>query len=119
MEGNESHLETLAREIKEETGMALVPESVEEFGEVLKIQKGNENGENVIHTQRNFYYMCKVEDKMGTQRLEDDEKELDFVLRFVPVEEAIVVNSAFRDDNAFHKQMVAREKRVLEMIRSL
>ena len=37
IEGNETHIEALAREIKEETGMKLIPESVKEFGEVLKI----------------------------------------------------------------------------------
>ena len=44
IEGNETHLETLMREIKEETGMTLIPKSVREFGEVLKIQKGHEGG---------------------------------------------------------------------------
>ena len=49
IEGNETHLETLAREIKEETGMTLIPESAKEFGEVLKIQNGDESGKDTIH----------------------------------------------------------------------
>jgi 8-oxo-dGTP pyrophosphatase MutT (NUDIX family) len=117
IEGNETHLETLAREIKEETGMTLIPETAKEFGEVLKIQKGDELGRDTIHVQQNFYYTCKVEDKIGEQDLDDGEKALDFVLKFVPIEEAIAVNSAFESDDPFKKQMVEREKRVLELLK--
>lgn len=117
IEGNETHLETLAREIREETGMTLVPDSVKEFGEVLKIQNGDESGKDTIHIQQNFYYTCKVKDEIGSQELDDGEKALDFVLKFVPIEEAIVVNSAFESDDAFKKQMAEREKRVLEILK--
>lgn len=117
IEGDETHLETLAREIKEETGMTLIPDSTKEFGEVLKIQKGDEVGEDTIHVQQNFYYTCKVEDKIGEQDLDEGEKDLDFVLKFVPVDEAIQVNAAFESDDSFKKQMAEREKRVLEIIK--
>lgn len=117
IEGNETHLDTLAREIKEETGMTLIPETAKEFGEVLKIQKGDEVGENTIHIQQNFYYTCRVEDKIGEQDLDDGEKDLDFVLEFVPVEKAIQTNAAFESNDPFKKQMAEREKRVLEIIK--
>lgn len=61
IEGDETHLETLAREIKEETGLTLIPESAKEFGEALKIQSGDD--ENTIHIQQNFYYTCNVKDR--------------------------------------------------------
>lgn len=117
IEGNETHLETLAREIKEETGMTLIPESAKEFGEVLKIQNGDEAGKDTIHIQQNFYYTCRVEDEVGSQELDDGEKALDFVLKFVPIEEAIAANSAFESDDPFKKQMAEREKRVLELLK--
>lgn len=117
IEGSETHLETLAREIKEETGLTLIPESAKEFGEVLKIQKGDESGKDTIHIQQNYYYTCEVEDEIGDQNLDDGEKSLEFVLKFVPVEEAIVANSTFENENTFMKQMAERERRVLEIIR--
>ena len=118
IEGDETHIETLAREIKEETGMTLIPESVKEFGEVLKIQKGDEAGENTIHIQQNFYYTCNVEKKIGLQSLDDGEKALDFVLQFIPIKEAIRVNADFESNNSFMKQMAERERRVLEIIQN-
>ncbi len=117
IEGNETHLETLTREVKEETGLTLIPDSMKEFGEVLKIQKGNEDGENVIHIQQNFYYTCKVEDEIGEQNLDNMERDLDFVLKFVPVDEAIRANAELKNDDAFVKQMTERERRVLEIIK--
>ena len=117
IEGDETHLEALAREIKEETGMTLIPNSAKEFGEVLKIQNGDESGKDTIHIQQNFYYTCKVEDEVGSQELDDAEKALDFVLRFVPIEEAIAVNSVFKSDDAFKNQIAEREKRVLEILK--
>lgn len=101
VEGSETHLETLAREIKEETGLTLIPESAKAFGEVLKIQKSDKCGKNIIHIQRNYYYACSVKCNIKTQNLDDDEKELDFVLKFVPIDEAIKANiSLDTDDNS-------------------
>ena len=117
IEDGETHLETLAREIKEETGMTFIPNSAKEFGEVLKIQNGDESGKDTIHIQQNFYYTCKVEDEIGEQALDDDEKALDFVLKFVPIEEAIVVNTAFKSEDTFKQQMAERERRVLEILK--
>ena len=117
IEGDETHLETLAREIKEETGMTLIPDTVKEFGEVLRIHKFDETDENTIFVQENFYYTCQVEKKIGEQNLDDKEKEADFVLKFVPIEEAICTNAAFKGSSLMKKQMAERERRVLEIVK--
>ena len=116
IEAGESHLETLAREVKEETGMTLIPDSVEEFGEVLRVQKYDE-AEDTIFVQQNFYYTCKVEKEIGEQNLDEGEKEAEFVLTFVPLEEAIRANASFEGKSMLKRQMVEREKRVLEIIK--
>lgn len=117
IEGDETHLKALAREIKEETGMTLIPESAKEFGEVLRIQKKDNTDEDVIIIQYNYYYTCKVEDKIGEQSLDDEEKDADFILKFIPITEAIATNYSFKSDNLSMRIMAEREKRVLEILR--
>ena len=73
--------------------------------------------DDTIFIQQNFYYTCRVADEIGEQELDEREQELDFVLKFVPVEEAIAANVAFKSDNPFRTQMAERERRVLEMLR--
>lgn len=120
MEEGETHLETLAREIKEETGMTLIPDSAKEFGEVLRIQKySTEEDDDTVFYQENFYYTCEVEKEIDKQNLDESEKEAEFVLKFVPIEEAIKANASFKTDKGpVKQQMVEREKRVLEIIKS-
>lgn len=119
MEEGETQLETLAREIKEETGMTLVPGSAKEFGEVVRTQKySTEEDDDTIFVQQNFYYTCEVEKEIGKQNLDESEKEAEFVLVFVPIDEAIIVNASFRTDKGpVKEQMVEREKRVLEIVK--
>lgn len=114
IEENEDRKTALAREVKEETGMSLIPDSVEEFGKVLKIQKGDGQ---TIHIQENFYYRCEVSDEIGEQNLDDNEKDLDFTLKFVSIDEAIKKNNSFKSDDLFKKQISEREKKVLELLK--
>jgi len=118
IEGDETHLETLKREIKEETGMILKPESVREFGEVLLTQKMQKNGKDVILVQYNYYYLCETENEIGTQSLDDGEKELGFVLKFVSIDEAIRANNNFQGE-PIEKNTVERENRILELVKNL
>lgn len=118
IEGDETHLETLEREIKEETGMILKPESVREFGEVLRTQKMQKDGKDVILVQYNYYYLCETENEIGTQSLDDGEKELRFVLKFVSIDEAIRTNNNFQGE-PIEKNTVERENRILEMVKNL
>ena len=118
IEGNETHLQTLEREVKEEAGMTLIPESVKEFGEVVITQGKEVGGEKVIFIQHNYYYTCEVEDLIGEQNLDDDEAEAEYELQFVPLDQAIRVNAEFQTSNPLiKKEMVERERRVLEIIK--
>ena len=117
IEGGENNIDALAREIKEETGMVLIPESVKEFGEVLRMHKYDESDEDTVFVQQNLYYTCSVKDEIGDQELDEGEKDAEFVLKFVPIEEAIKTNAAFSGGKPLKMQMVEREKRVLEIIK--
>ena len=116
IESGEDHLTALAREINEETGMTLIPESVKEFGEVLRIQ-GSGKLKDTILIQENYYYLCQTTGEIQ-EHLDESEKAADFILKFVTLDEAIAANS---DPNInlgpFDQGIVDRERRVLELIR--
>lgn len=115
IDGVESHEATLIREVKEETGLAVIPETIKEYGFVLRLQK-SDYLENTIFEQENFYYTCEVEEIVGAQKLDDYEAEEGFTLEFVTPEEAIRANETCHCTE-WDKAMVERETRVLGGLR--
>ena len=113
----EDMTDALAREVKEEVGLIVKPESISEFGSVIRRQKSNYT-ENTIFEQENYYFWCECEEKVVDQNLDDYEKEAEFALRYVDIDEAIKVNSEYRSDDFFNEIMIRREKKVLEMIKA-
>ena len=75
IEDGENHVQALCREVREETGLEVVPESVREFGFVSRRQKDKVD-ENGIFVQENFYYFCNLKDGVkATTKLDDYERE--------------------------------------------
>ena len=114
------------REVAEETGLVVVPESVREYGVTHRFQKSTRKADEIF-VQDSFYYTCDVERssdagegrdglKITRQNLDDYEDEAGFELRVVPLEEAISANRAYSDSDAFNIVMIARDLRVLEML---
>ena len=113
---DEDKKEALIREVREEVGLVVIPESIREYGSVMRRQKSTvKDGE--IFEQENFYYFCDVLDEAVSQNLDDYENEAEFVLQIVDIDEAIETNAAYSSDDFFNEIMIKREKRVLEMIR--
>jgi len=117
VEGNETHCATLIREVKEETGLIVKPETIREYGFVVRLQK-SDCFENTIFEQENFYYTCEVQETVGEQKLDDYEAEEGFTLEFVTPEEAIRTNRNCHCTE-WDKAMVERETRVLEGLKNL
>lgn len=116
-ENGESQLETLIREVSEESGLTVIPESVREYGMVRRRQKGNIEE---IFVQDNFYYLCSAEDKIDVQNLDDYEADERFTLEFVFASRAIEVNRKHshgeKTGTARFEVMLERETTVLEML---
>ena len=112
----ENNRDALCRKVREEVGLVVIPESIHEFGSVLRRQKSN-CLLGTIFEQENFYYYCDVKGNIVEQNLDDYEKEAEFVLRLVNIDEAIEVNSKYESDDFFNEIMIKREKRVLELIK--
>ena len=113
---DEDKREALLREVKEEVGLTVIPESIMEYGSVLRRQKSDKDADTVFE-QENYYYRCEVKDKAGAQNLDEYEKDAGFMLVYADIDEAIKTNGEYRSECFFNEVMIGREKRVLEMIR--
>lgn len=113
---NEDKKDALIREVREETGLVVIPESIEEFGSVLRCQK-SDNSPNTVFEQENFYYLCKVENAITEQNLDAYEAEAGFVLRFVYLDEAIDTNSKYATEDYFNEIMIKRDTKLLQLIK--
>ena len=114
---DEDKKEALIREVREEVGLVVIPETISEYGSVLRRQKSSV-AENTIFEQENFYFFCDVLDRTVDQKLDAYEDEAGFELRIVDIDEAITTNAVYDSDDSFNKIMIKREGRVLEMIKS-
>ena len=112
MESGEEQTETLIREVREESGLIVIPSSIKEYGMVHRVQKG-QHGDTFV--QDNYYYFCDTQGEPMSQHLDDYEAEAEFVLEFVDPAEAIHVNRDVPRD-AWDSVMLGREARVLEML---
>ncbi len=115
--GGETHMETLIREVAEETGLTVIADSVREYGYVYRIQKGKRED---IFIQHNFYYFCDIEDNVSEVRLDAYEEEEQFTLEFVTPQTAINVNTihdhGIKNNSEAFCVMNERDTRVLEML---
>lgn len=113
---DENKKEALVREVREEVGLIVIPESICEFGSVMRRQRSNVSP-NTIFEQENYYYTCKTKNQIIDQELDNYEAEAGFMLKFVSLDEAILVNSTYKSENFFNEIMIMRETKVLQIVK--
>lgn len=113
----EDHLATLIREVREESGLVVIPSSVREYGQVHRVQKGIDCD---MFVQDNYYYLCEAEDEVQSQQLEENEAAEQFVLEWVSPADAIDANyNHDHGDKAGSERfecIIERETRVLQLL---
>ena len=114
IEADETPVEAMIRETREEAGLVVRPETVREYGLVHRIQRGGVDP-NECFIQDNFYYLCDAEDEILPPQMEDYEAEAGFTLEFVDARHAIRTNRESTLENRY-QTMLLREARVLEML---
>lgn len=115
IEEGESHEEALIREVKEESGLIVIPESIREYGSALRLSNSR-HFENTIFEQENFYYKCKAQEVVETPEYDLHEIEEQYSLVFVTPEEALRKNRFDDHGNEKGAVWIERESRVIELL---
>ena len=101
------------REVAEETGRIVVPESVREFGIVIRRQQDSIDPDGIFE-QENYYFFCDVTDECVPRK--PDEHEIQDGAEPVWVESlAIPVHRNRRAFERFGEPFIQREMRVMDM----
>ena len=113
IEPGETPQQALVREIAEETGCVVIPESIEEYGVVVRRQQDSRDPDGIFE-QMNYYFFCQVKDETVPRK--PDEHEIK------DGAEPVWVDSLFepvrRNRRAFARigePFVDRERRVMDM----
>jgi 8-oxo-dGTP diphosphatase len=88
---NESHIETLIRETKEETGLSVILDSVKPYGYVKEIRNSIIENDQAFEMD-SYYYICSVESEIKKTNLDTYEMEYGYQLKIVSIDEAINQN---------------------------
>ncbi len=81
----------MLREVKEETGLIIIEDSIKEYGMIQEIRK-SWHGNQEIFNQKSYYYFAEVEIDTVVPSLQNYEIELEFMLEWVDINHAIKTN---------------------------
>ena len=114
IEAGETTVQAMIREVREEAGLIVRPETVREYGCVHRIQCSPQD-ETECFIQDNYYYLCEAEEEILPQQMEAYEAAAGFTLEFAEARRVIRENRE-KAPGSRYGTMMCREARVLEML---
>ncbi len=94
IEPGEKHAIALAREIREEAGLIMIEDSIQEAGEIEELHKDLYGKESIYHCHTYFYYV-EIEDRRVEPQLTESEIAKGYKLAWATPEEIIRANTPF------------------------
>lgn len=97
MEADESCEETLIREVLEETGLKVLPETIREIGEITELREDlfEKGTKYICHS---LFYFCDVSDGVGEVHLTPSEVLKGYTLQWATLDEIIECNTRVLKD---------------------
>ena len=83
--------QALAREVREETGLVIRPETMVELGEILDVHRDIFDG-NSKYVAHSLHYSCEVEDELVETSMTESEIAKGFHLTWVDIDTVIETN---------------------------
>ena len=114
VENGESHEQALGREIHEECG-ALLVEFGESIGSIIEYNIPME-AEYDVFKMTSHYYLCRVNDDFGAQKLDKYEKDLGFKPVWIDIDKAISTNRSLLNSDKI-PEWLKREIFMLEYVK--
>ena len=114
IEHDESNIDALIRETKEEAGLIVIKDSIKEYGCVHRKHKSIDPNYEIFD-QNNYYYLCDVENKILEQQLDDYENFEKYTLELVDPRIVININRN-KEHGPIDLGMIEREAKVLELL---
>ena len=114
IEHGEEPVDAMIRETREESGLIVIPEAIQEYGYVHRIQK-SDSDPSEIFIQDNFYFICDAQETIVSQELDDYESKEDYSLEFIDPHIAIQKNLNV-SQSPYNPMMFEREAKVLELL---
>lgn len=114
IEPNESKEDALIRETLEETGLHVIPDTIEELGYIHRIRKSLKSDDECF-VQNNYYYFCEVTDEVSPTKYDEGELHERFVPVFVDPHIAFDENAKISENDPVY-DMAYRENFVLELL---
>ena len=87
----ETTVEALMREVQEETGLVIIPETIQELGEITEIRRDIFEG-RLKYIAHSMHYACEVEEEIVETAMTESEKEKGFHLAWADIDTVIETN---------------------------
>lgn len=109
-ERGEELVDTLIREMQEETGYIVIKDTIEKYGKVRERRKKKNN----VMEMDSYYYFCEVQSEAGERNLDEYEEEYEYQNVWITLQEALEKNKQITDFDAC--PWIIREIKVMERL---